>query len=59
MITKKAKVILTRKEVESPEKIKIIFSVGIKGEKGSIDYTIEYPKNLPKELPELPKESAE
>jgi hypothetical protein len=56
VITKKAKVTLTRDEVESPEKIRIIFSVGIKGEKGSIDYTIEYPKGLPKELPEPPKE---
>jgi hypothetical protein len=45
MITKKACVTLTREEVDSPEEIKIVFSVEIEGEEGAIDYTIGYPKN--------------
>ena len=48
-----AEVILTRKEVDSPNPIKVILHVKIDGEESSIDYTLEYPKKIPKALPSL------
>jgi hypothetical protein len=43
-IKKSVVVTLTQEEVDSPNPIEIKLAVKLKGTKGSIDYTIEYPK---------------
>jgi len=43
-IRKSAVIFLTQEEVDSPNPIEIKLTVKIKGQEGSIDYTIKYPK---------------
>jgi len=53
MITKNIECTLSKEEVSSPEDIKIVLSIKIEGEEGQVDYIIDYPKGIPKELPSL------
>lgn len=53
MITKQLNCVLSQEDIDSPEDIQIILSVQIEGEEGQVDYTINYPKGIPKELPSL------
>ena len=53
-IRKSAVIFLTQEEVDSPNPIEIKLTVKIKGQEGSIDYTIKYPKlNIPRSLPPM------